>query len=304
MIKLKERYYIKIVPQRGDKVHRLELTRRHIMAAAILLGAATFGSLGFAGVQTLRAHAEVASLRTQSAVIQQIDKKADSLHSQLQAVQKQNQEIQQLIGVKPGRPAASKIQKTSWVRSGSDVSDVGRHIDQLDADSKALAAQSDIDRTLTMRILNIRHIEALSRARMLAYIPSIDPVVGATVIGCFCYRTSPDVEFHKGVDLDADYQTVRASAAGTVVSADWDGSYGQKIVIDHGNGYQTWYAHLSRIDVHPGQTVYKGQNIAVSGSTGFSTGPHLHYQVMHNGTPIDPSPFLNGVPANVLASLP
>ena len=48
----------------------------------------------------------------------------------------------------------------------------------------------------------------------------------------------------------------------------------------------------------------KTQNIAVSGSTGFSTGPHLHYQVMHNGTPIDPSPFLNGVPANVLASLP
>jgi murein DD-endopeptidase MepM/ murein hydrolase activator NlpD len=305
MIKLKERYYIKIVPQRGDKVHRLELTRRHIMAAAILLGAATFGSLGFAGVQTLRAHAEVASLRTQSAVIQQIDKKADSLHSQLQAVQKQNQEIQQLIGVKPGKPAAaSRVQKTSWTRTGGEVGDVSRHIDQLGADSQALAAESNLNRTLTMRILNMRHIQALGRARMLAYIPSIDPVAGAVVIGCFCYRTSPDVEFHKGVDLDADYQTVRASAAGTVVAADWDGSYGQKIVIDHGNGYQTWYAHLSRIDVHPGQTVYKGQTIAVSGSTGFSTGPHLHYQLMHDGTPIDPSPFLNGVPANVLASLP
>jgi len=304
MIKLKDRYYIKIVPHRGDKVHRLELTRRHIVAAAIVLGAATFGSLGFAGVQTLRAHAEVASLQTQAATIRQIDKKADTLRSQIQSVQKQNQEIQQLIGVKPKAPASPKLQKTSSTRPGGEVDVVGRHIDQLDADSKALAAVSNENRTLTMRILNMRHIAALSRARLLAAIPSINPVPGADIVGCFCYRTSPDVEFHKGVDLNADYQAVRASAAGTVVSAAYDGSYGEKIVIDHGNGYQSWYAHLSRIDVHAGETVYKGQHIAVSGDTGFSTGPHLHYQLMHDGTPIDPTPFLNGVPANVLASLP
>lgn len=306
MIKLKDRYYIKIVPHRGDKVHRLELTRRHIMAAAIVLGAAIFGSLGFAGVQTLRAHAEVASMRTQAVTIQQIDKKADTLRTQLQSVQKQNQEIQQLIGVKPKSASAApkRLQKTSSIRPGGEIGDVGRHIDQLGADSRALAEVSNENRTLTMRILNMRHIAALGRARALAAIPSIDPVVGAEIVGCFCYRTSPDVEFHEGVDLNADYQAVRASAAGTVVAADWDGSYGEKIVIDHGNGYQTWYAHLSRIDVHAGQTVYKGEHIAVSGSTGFSTGPHLHYQLMHNGTPIDPAPFLNGVPANVLASLP
>jgi len=304
MIKLKDRYYIKIVPHRGDKVHRLELTRRHIVAAAIVLGAATFGSLGFAGVQTLRAHAEVASLQTQAATIRQIDKKADTLRTQIQSVQKQNQEIQQLIGVKPKSATSPKLQKTSSTRPAGEVDAVGRHIDQLDADSKALAAVSNENRTLTMRILNMRHIEALSRARLLASIPSINPVPGADIVGCFCYRTSPDVEFHKGVDLNADYQAVRASAAGTVVSADYDGSYGEKIVIDHGNGYQSWYAHLSRIDVHAGQTVYKGEHIAVSGNTGFSTGPHLHYQLMHDGTPIDPTPFLNGVPANVLASLP
>ena len=305
---LRERYYIKIVPHRGDKVHRLELTRRHIMTAAIVLGAATFGSLGFAGVQTLRAHAEVASLRTQAATqgaaLQQIDKKAETLRTQMQTVQKQNQEIQQLIGVHPKATSAPKLQKTSWTRPGGEVSDVGRHLDQLSADSQALAAQSDANRTLTMRILNIRHIAALGRARLLASIPSINPVEGAGIVGCFCYRTSPDVEFHEGVDLNADYQAVRASAAGTVVAASYDGAYGEKIIIDHGNGYQTWYAHLSRMDVGVGQTVYKGEHIAVSGSTGFSTGPHLHYQLMHNGSPIDPAPFLNGVPANVLASLP
>jgi murein DD-endopeptidase MepM/ murein hydrolase activator NlpD len=145
----------------------------------------------------------------------------------------------------------------------------------------------------------------LTRARMLAEIPSIDPVDGAAVVGCFCYRTSPDTEFHPGVDLGADYgETVRAAAAGTVASADWDGGYGMKVDIDHGNGYHTWYAHLSRIDVKVGQYVRKGENIALVGSTGFSTGPHLHYQVMLNGKAIDPTPYLTGVPSQVLASLP
>jgi murein DD-endopeptidase MepM/ murein hydrolase activator NlpD len=141
---------------------------------------------------------------------------------------------------------------------------------------------------------------------MIAAIPSIDPVDGAEVVGCFCYRTYPDVEFHKGVDLGAGYgETVRAAAAGTVVAAGWDsGGYGIKVDIDHGNGYHTWYAHLSHADVAIGQHVYKGQSIAEVGSTGFSTGPHLHYQVMLNGSAVDPTPFLHGVPSNVLASLP
>jgi murein DD-endopeptidase MepM/ murein hydrolase activator NlpD len=157
-----------------------------------------------------------------------------------------------------------------------------------------------------MRVLNIRRIRDLARAEIIAAIPSIDPVDGAAVVGCFCYRTSPDVGFHKGVDLGADYgETVHAAAAGTIVAAGWDdGGYGNKIDIDHGNGYHTWYAHLSRVEVQIGQHVYKGQTIAQVGSTGFSTGPHLHYQVMLNGTPIDPEPFLHGVPSNVLASLP
>jgi murein DD-endopeptidase MepM/ murein hydrolase activator NlpD len=130
-------------------------------------------------------------------------------------------------------------------------------------------------------------------------------VTGAEVVGCFCYRTSPDTEFHEGVDLGADYgEAVHASAAGTVASADWDGGYGLKIDIDHGNGYHTWYAHLSKTEVHAGQYVHKGEEIGLVGSTGFSTGPHLHYQIMLNGTAVDPDPYLNGVPAKVLASLP
>jgi murein DD-endopeptidase MepM/ murein hydrolase activator NlpD len=140
---------------------------------------------------------------------------------------------------------------------------------------------------------------------MIAAIPSIDPVDGADVVGCFCYRSYPDSEFHQGVDLGADYgDNVRASAAGTVVANSYDGAYGIKVDIDHGNGYHTWYAHLSRADVSIGEHVYKGQSIGAVGATGFATGPHLHYQVMFQGQPIDPTPFLHGVPSNVLASLP
>ncbi|HET6894026.1 MAG TPA: M23 family metallopeptidase [Candidatus Baltobacteraceae bacterium] len=294
MIKIKERYFIKIVPQRGDVVHRFELTRRHIVTAACILAAALLGSLAFGIVQLWRAHAQVAALQTltkkEQAQLQAMNQKASQIRSQLQHVQKQNQEIQQLIGVTP------KTQKTSEVR---------HNLDGLMAEAAQTADESNRLRRLTMHVLNVRHIQELARARALAAIPSIDPVQGAQVVGCFCYRSEPDTEFHEGVDLGADYgEVVRASAAGTVATADWDGGYGKKIDIDHGNGYHTWYAHLSKIEVRPGQYVHKGEEIGLVGSTGFSTGPHLHYQVMLNGTPVDPTPYLDGVPAKVLASLP
>ena len=294
MIKLKERYFIKIVPQRGDVVHRFELTRRHIVVAACILAAVLLGSLTFGAAQLWRAHVQVATLQTlakkEQAQLQAMNEKASQITTQLQHVQKQNQEIQQLIGVSP------KTQKTSEVR---------HNLDGLMAATAVTTEESDRLRRLTMHVLNVRHLQELARAKALAAIPSIDPVEGAQVVGCYCYRTEPDTEFHPGVDLGADYgDVVRAAAAGTVATADWDGGYGQKIDIDHGNGYHTWYAHLSKIEVHPGQYVHKGEEIGLVGSTGFSTGPHLHYQVMLNGSTVDPTPYLDGVPAKVLASLP
>ena len=160
-------------------------------------------------------------------------------------------------------------------------------------------------RRLPLRVLNMRRLAQIARAHMLASIPSINPAGKAAVVGCYCYRSSPTAEFHAGVDLDANYgDVVRASAAGTVVAADYDGGYGLKVDIDHGNGYHTWYAHLSRADVHLGERVTKAQPIALVGSSGRSTGPHLHYQVMRNGQAIDPEPFLRGIPPQVLAALP
>lgn len=291
---IKDRYFVKIVPQRGDVVHRFVLTRRRIVVALAVAGALVVGSLGFGLFQLWHAHTQVAALQAEATQqrqqLQTIDQKTATIRTQLQRVQKQNQQIQQLIGVHPPR------QKTAEVR---------RNIDGLLSETQQTLAQSNLLRRLTERVLNMRHMQALARAQELAAIPSIDPVDGAQVVGCFCYRSYPDNEFHPGVDLGADYgQVVRAAAAGTVAAADYDGGYGLKIDIDHGNGYHTWYAHLSKMEVNPGQYVHKGEEIGLVGSTGFSTGPHLHYQVMYNGSAVDPEPFLNGVPPKVLAALP
>ena len=307
-MKINDRFYVKIVPQRGDTIHRFWVRRRHIATAAFALVTLVLGSLIFAGIQVLRAHAQVATLRGQAEeqrrTLTTIDQQTEALRRELQQVQHQNQEIRQLIGApQPTHPPVT--QKTSWVRRGPAIDVVAEHVAALSDASSQTARESDVIKTLALRMLNLQHIHALQRAAMIAAIPSIDPVDGAEVVGCFCYRSYPDSEFHEGVDLGADYgDAVRASAAGTVVANGYDGAYGIKVDVDHLNGYHTWYAHLSRADVSIGQHVYKGQEIGAVGATGFATGPHLHYQLMYQGQPIDPTPFLHGVPSNVLASLP
>jgi murein DD-endopeptidase MepM/ murein hydrolase activator NlpD len=165
-------------------------------------------------------------------------------------------------------------------------------------------AQTVLLAGLASRVLNLRRIAGIARERMIAAIPSLNPVNGE-VNAAFGWRTDPWPEFHRGLDLAADYgATVHAAADGTVASAGWDSGFGIKIDLDHGNGYHTWYCHLSHVDVSPGQHVTRGETIAAVGSTGESTGPHLHYQVMRDGVAIDPMPYLNGVPPNVMATLP
>jgi murein DD-endopeptidase MepM/ murein hydrolase activator NlpD len=98
---------------------------------------------------------------------------------------------------------------------------------------------------------------------------------------------------HTGLDFAAPAGTdILAAASGTVVYAGWDGAYGNKVVIDHGDGYVTTYAHLSRIKVSPGQKVQTGDHIGDMGSTGNSTGSHLHFEVEKNGKFIDPEAWL------------
>lgn len=98
---------------------------------------------------------------------------------------------------------------------------------------------------------------------------------------------------HKGVDIASPAGTpIYAGQSGTVTTATFSSSYGNYVVIDHGNGYQTLYAHASRLYVSAGEIVTQGQVIAAVGSTGISTGNHLHIEVICNGSKLDPAPFL------------
>ena len=112
----------------------------------------------------------------------------------------------------------------------------------------------------------------------------------------FGWRTHPifgTQRLHTGIDIGADYgDTVRAADGGVVIHSDWMGGYGNAVIIDHGNGISTLYAHNSQLLVDEGQSVSKGQAISRVGSTGYSTGPHLHFEVRQNGSPVNPLNFL------------
>jgi murein DD-endopeptidase MepM/ murein hydrolase activator NlpD len=127
-------------------------------------------------------------------------------------------------------------------------------------------------------------------------LPLGSPIGETTVTSSFGYRMDPFLgrpAMHAGIDLRADDGTrVRATAAGKVVSAGWSGGYGRMIEIEHGHGLTTRFAHLSAILVEEGETVKTGTVIGLVGSSGRSTGPHLHYETRRSGRAIDPTAYI------------
>ncbi|MGL5512685.1 MAG: M23 family metallopeptidase [Sporomusa sp.] len=128
-----------------------------------------------------------------------------------------------------------------------------------------------------------------------ASMPSIWPVNGPITSG-FGWRTAPlagGSEAHQGIDIASGLGIpVVATADGTVVQSGWSGGYGKLVQIDHGNGIETLYGHNSQLAVSVGQTVKKGQLISYVGSTGISTGPHVHYEVRENGVAVNPIKYM------------
>ncbi|MEM7461060.1 MAG: M23 family metallopeptidase [Pseudomonadota bacterium] len=127
-------------------------------------------------------------------------------------------------------------------------------------------------------------------------VPTGSPLPGAPVSSAYGNRIDPFLKtraMHSGIDFRAKTGTpVKASASGTVVSAGYNGGYGLVVVIKHANGLSTRYAHLSRASVKEGQKIEAGMTIGKVGSTGRSTGPHLHFEIRRNGKPTNPSKFL------------
>lgn len=121
------------------------------------------------------------------------------------------------------------------------------------------------------------------------------PTTGYTISSSYGYRIHPifgTQKFHAGIDIAVSSgQPIYAAASGTVVTAVYSSSYGYYVMIDHGNGYYTLYAHMTQYIVSNGQSVSQGDVIGYVGSTGWSTGPHLHYEVRVNGSTVDPMSF-------------
>jgi murein DD-endopeptidase MepM/ murein hydrolase activator NlpD len=161
----------------------------------------------------------------------------------------------------------------------------------LPLDADALAT---LEEKMSRLEVEMRAHEALLRER--GYTPSIWPVVGKLESG-FGGRRNPfggsGYEFHSGQDIDAEPGTpVVAGASGKVVFVGWQNGYGQLVVIDHGGGLTTRYGHLSHIDTELNKGVSRGEFIGRVGSTGRSTGPHLHYEVRINDLPVNPLQYL------------
>jgi len=126
-------------------------------------------------------------------------------------------------------------------------------------------------------------------------VPNLWPVEGA-ITGSFGERIDPfngEGAFHSGVDISASYgQSVVSPADGVVVFADFMGGYGRAVVVDHGHGISTRFGHLANFAVIPGQAIHRGDTIGYVGLSGRSTGPHLHYEVRINDTPVNPHKYL------------
>jgi len=138
-------------------------------------------------------------------------------------------------------------------------------------------------------------VERLTRT--MGAVPIRKPMTGELEwTSGFGMRQDPFVRgpaMHTGLDIRADTgEAARATATGTVTMAGWNGGYGKMVEVDHGNGFATRYAHLSAIDVEVGQTVRIGQIVGRVGTTGRSTGPHLHYETRVDGEAVDPQKFL------------
>jgi murein DD-endopeptidase MepM/ murein hydrolase activator NlpD len=225
----------------------------------------------------------------------QLTAESRDLVAQKQQVEQKKNQIalfaQQLLVQQSELQAQTQSEQELVERLRSDQSALEAAEAQLAQDSEDLT-QLILQRVAERRAKEAKEAAAgqgsiVIRGTGLMSIPSDGPITSG-----FGWRTHPILgyeRFHSGTDFGADYgSTIRAANAGIVIYAGWYGGYGNAVVIDHGNDITTLYGHASELYVAEGQVVQRGQAIAAVGSTGLSTGPHLHFEVRQAGEPVEP----------------
>jgi murein DD-endopeptidase MepM/ murein hydrolase activator NlpD len=289
--------FIVLSPTKG-KLRQFRVARKAIAATALVtVVSLAFGGYGlFVHVDSKKDRKYIKDLRretrTHQEQIQSIASEMDDLRQHLARLQQTDKKIRIIAnlpqsggeiqvsgvgGVAPEEGIQQSLQrerKEGWVRR------IREQLDRL----KGVAGQQETSFVALEEQLKEKH-------ELLSSTPSIWPTHGWMTAG-FGYRQSPFTglkEFHRGVDVATKMGTpIIAPADGMVVETGKDVDYGEVVRIQHGFGYQTFYAHLSEVVVKKGQKVHRGQMIAKVGNSGRSTGPHLHYELLIDGLPANP----------------
>ncbi|MDB9303711.1 peptidoglycan DD-metalloendopeptidase family protein [Nodularia spumigena CS-591/12] len=227
-------------------------------------------------------------------ILAQLNAQANSINEQKTAVAQQKNEIalirQQLLLQKADYQVQAESQSELVERLNSDRLALEAAQNQLDRDSKNISVLIQNKVAQAQAKANSQRNILIRGTGILAF-PS-----NASTSSAFGWRIHPILgyrRFHSGLDFAASYGSkIRAADSGNVIFAGWYGGYGRTVIIDHGQDKTTLYAHASELYVSEGQSVERGQAIASVGSTGLSTGPHLHFEVRRNGTPVNPADYL------------
>ncbi|MDN5332022.1 MAG: hypothetical protein PWP45_1247 [Tepidanaerobacteraceae bacterium] len=266
------------------------------IAAGTAFSLAAVGIYFFASYRELKVKNEELSSKVQKyseiqARLNYYEEKTKSMEQKIREMEVLDASLRQLLKDDPllkdklNRTSSRNLQPELASRSGVDRETALEKLEEL---------EQELDERKTSMKELISAIE--QRNKRLAATPSIWPVQGR-ITSRFGYRRSPfgkSTEFHDGIDIAAPYgSAVKATADGRVTFAGYRAGYGYTVEISHGYGCETAYSHLSKISVREGQYVNKGQTIGKVGSSGRSTGPHVHYMVKVNGSLVNPEKFLN-----------
>ena len=300
------RYKLQLVDRETDTTHtvRLSLRALRLLAVGVGAGAALVAVGSIFSIYTLT-HAylheeETAQLREANRIqqeqIRQIAKKASALGQEVDAIQRTEDGLRALVGAPPAE-TDSAVQEgdaapapTGGAPHALTTDEVGEALTMLE--ERTAVRRTSIGQLAAMMQKDVPGASSFLGGDTPVTTPTGWPTDGFISSG-YGLRWN-GAEFHQGIDIAAEMGTpIVATADGVVTIAGWNaGGYGNMVDIDHGSGVSTRYGHASAVVVTPGQRVRRGQIIAYVGSTGHSTGPHLHYEVRLSGQPVNPSSYL------------
>ena len=300
------RYKLQLVDRVTDTTRTVRLSRRGLRLLAVGAGAVV-GIVAAASIFSIYTlthsylhEAEAAQLREANRIqqeqIRQIAKKASALGQEVDAIQRTEDGLRTLVGAPPAE-TDSAVQEGDAAPAPTGGAPHALTTDEVSEALTMLEERTAVRRTSIGQLAAMMQKDVPGASSFLGGDTPVTTPTGWPTNGFISSGYGlrwNGAEFHQGIDIAAEMGTpIVATADGVVTIAGWNaGGYGNMVDIDHGSGVSTRYGHASAVVVTPGQRVRRGQIIAYVGSTGHSTGPHLHYEVRLSGQPVNPTSYL------------